>query len=153
MHRKNRERKGNLKLECGWCAHCRGANIVILNWQKPLWKKSGRDEPMWIVIHMCMEAAQGISLYSYPYLNLVKPSWFSYYLLCFFLQQNQSTRGQNRWEVPQIMYTHVSKNDKIKFKKQQNSCSEKTKKLDSAGRWLIPVILLIWEAEIRMILV
>jgi hypothetical protein len=33
--------------------HCRGANIVILNWQRPLWegdpevvKRSGRDEPM-----------------------------------------------------------------------------------------------------------
>jgi hypothetical protein len=32
-------------------------------------KRSGRDEPMWIVIHMCMEATLGISLYSYLYLN------------------------------------------------------------------------------------
>jgi hypothetical protein len=47
------------------------SNIVILNWQRPLWegdqevvKRSGRDEPMWIVIHMCMEAMLGISLYS-----------------------------------------------------------------------------------------
>jgi hypothetical protein len=54
----------------------------------------------------------------------------SYYLLCFFLQQNQITRRQNRFcpealggggrrrEVAQIMYTHVSKckNDKMKFK-------------------------------------
>jgi hypothetical protein len=32
---RNRERKGNLKLECGWCVHCRGVNIVILNCQRP----------------------------------------------------------------------------------------------------------------------
>jgi hypothetical protein len=25
-------------------------------------KMSGRDEPMWVVIHMCMEAMIGISL-------------------------------------------------------------------------------------------
>jgi hypothetical protein len=51
-------------------------NIVILNWQIALWegdqevvKRSGRDEPIQVVIHMCMEAMLGISLYSYPYLN------------------------------------------------------------------------------------
>jgi hypothetical protein len=47
----------------------RGANIVILHWQRPLWegdwevvKRSGRDEPVWVVIHMCMEAMLGKSL-------------------------------------------------------------------------------------------
>jgi hypothetical protein len=30
-YRKNREMEENLKLESGWCAHCRGATIVILN--------------------------------------------------------------------------------------------------------------------------
>jgi hypothetical protein len=30
-HGRNRERKGNLKFECGWYAHCRGGNKVILN--------------------------------------------------------------------------------------------------------------------------
>jgi uncharacterized membrane protein len=34
--------------------------------------RSGRDEPMWGVIHMCMEAMLGISLYSYLYLKLAK---------------------------------------------------------------------------------
>jgi hypothetical protein len=44
-------------------------NIVILNWQRPLWegdrevgKRSGRDEPMWVAIHMCMEATLGFCL-------------------------------------------------------------------------------------------
>jgi hypothetical protein len=50
VHWKNREREGNLKLQCV------GVNIVILNWQRPLWegdqevvKRSGRDEPMWVI--------------------------------------------------------------------------------------------------------
>jgi hypothetical protein len=32
-------------------------------------KRSGRDESIWVVIHMCMEAMVGISLFSCPYLN------------------------------------------------------------------------------------
>jgi hypothetical protein len=32
------EEEGNLKLEWGWCTHCRGGNIVNLNWQRPLWE-------------------------------------------------------------------------------------------------------------------
>jgi hypothetical protein len=42
---------GNPKLKSVWCAHCRGPNIVTLNWDRALWegdqevvKKSGRDE-------------------------------------------------------------------------------------------------------------
>jgi hypothetical protein len=35
-------------------------------------KRSGRDEPMWIVIYKCMEATLGISLYSYLYLKVAK---------------------------------------------------------------------------------
>jgi hypothetical protein len=77
-------------------------NKVTLNWQRPLWegdqevvKRSGRDEPMGVVIHMCMEAMLGISLYSYLYLKRAKMVCLSYYLLCFSLQQNQRTRG--RW--------------------------------------------------------
>jgi hypothetical protein len=55
----------------GWCTHCIGVNIVILHWES-LWegeqevvKRSGRYEPMWVVIPMCMEAMLGISLYIY----------------------------------------------------------------------------------------
>jgi hypothetical protein len=53
-----------------------GANIITLKQQRPLWegdrevlKRSGRDETIRVVIHMCMEAMLGISLYGYPYLN------------------------------------------------------------------------------------
>jgi hypothetical protein len=36
--------------------------------EKPDTKKSGRDESIRVVIHLCMQLL-GISLYSYPYLN------------------------------------------------------------------------------------
>jgi hypothetical protein len=76
-------------------------NIVILNWQKPLWegnlevmKRSGRDEPVWVAIHMCMEAMLGISLYNYLYLKLATMLRLSYYLLCFLFNKWRK-RGWN----------------------------------------------------------
>jgi hypothetical protein len=88
-------------------------------------KRSGRDEPIWVVIHMFMEAMPGISVYSYLYLKLAKMLCLSYYLRCF--QQNWRTRTEQvvsrrtgkigkEGKVTQIRYTHVSKckNDKIK---------------------------------------
>jgi hypothetical protein len=105
-------------------------NIVILNWQRPLWegdqkvvKRSGRDESVWVAVCKCMEATLGIFLYRHLYLKLVKTLSFLL-LLMFSLQQNQRRGGQNgfccwgwegRWHK-QTMYTHVSKckNDKIK---------------------------------------
>jgi hypothetical protein len=106
-------------------------NIVILNWLRPVWesdqeveKMSGRQEPMWVAIHMCMEAMLEISLYSYLYFKLAKTLCLSYYSLCFLFnkigykssQQDMSGRGSVRGEVAQRMYTRVSKykNDKIK---------------------------------------
>jgi hypothetical protein len=69
-------------------------NKVILNWQRPLWEgdqeiveRSGRDEPMRVAIHMCVEAMLGISLYSYPYLKLTKMPCLSYYFLCFLFNK------------------------------------------------------------------
>jgi hypothetical protein len=44
---------------------------------------SGRDEPIQVVIHMCIDAILGISLYSYLYLKLAKILCFSYYFICF----------------------------------------------------------------------
>jgi hypothetical protein len=44
-------------------------------------KRSGRDEPMWVAIHKCMEAMLGISLSSYLYLKLAKALCLPYYLL------------------------------------------------------------------------
>jgi hypothetical protein len=88
VYRRNREREENLKLESGWCAHCSGANKVVLNWQWKLlegdWevgKRSGRYKSIWVVIHMCMESMLGIFLYSYFYLKLAKTLCLSYYCL------------------------------------------------------------------------
>jgi hypothetical protein len=56
-------------------------------------KRSGRDEPMWDVIHKCMEAMLGISLYSYLYLKLAKTLCLSYYLLCFLFNKIREQEG------------------------------------------------------------
>jgi hypothetical protein len=45
-------------------------------------ERSGRDEPIQVVIHMCMEAMLGLSLYSCLYLKLAKTVCLSYYRLC-----------------------------------------------------------------------
>jgi hypothetical protein len=57
-------------------------------------KRSGRDEPMWVVILMCREAMLGISLYSYLYLKPVKMLCLSYYLLCFLFNKIREQEGQ-----------------------------------------------------------
>jgi hypothetical protein len=43
-------------------------------------KSSGRDESIRVVIHKCMEATLGISLYSYLYLTLAKMLCLSFSL-------------------------------------------------------------------------
>jgi hypothetical protein len=81
-------------------------NKVILNWQRQLWegdwevlKSSGRDESIWVVIHMCMEAMLGISLHSYLYLKLEKPLCLSYYLLCFLFNKiGEEGRTGSAWK-------------------------------------------------------
>jgi hypothetical protein len=58
--------------------------------------RSGRDEPIWVAIHMLMEAMLGISLYSYLYLKLAKMQCLSYYLLSFLfnkIREQESRTG------------------------------------------------------------
>jgi hypothetical protein len=83
-------------------------NIAILNWQRPLWegdqevvKRSGRDEPVEVIILMCMETTQGISLFIYLYLKLAKTPCFSYYLCFFFYKigEQEGGTGSAHWEV------------------------------------------------------
>jgi hypothetical protein len=72
----------------------------------PLWegdwavvKRSGGDEPMWVAIHMCMEAMLGISLYSYLCLKLAKMLYLSYYLLCFLFNKiGEEGRTGSAWK-------------------------------------------------------
>jgi hypothetical protein len=49
-------------------------------------KRSDRDEPMWVVMHMCMETKLRVSLCSYLYLKVAKTLCL-YYLLCFVLNK------------------------------------------------------------------
>jgi hypothetical protein len=58
-------------------------------------KKSGRDESIWVVIHMYMETMLRIFLCSYLFLKLAKMLSFLL-LLMSSLQQNWK-RGQNRF--------------------------------------------------------
>jgi hypothetical protein len=64
-------------------------------------KRSDRDEPIWVVMHISMETTQGISLYSYFYLTLAKNATSSYYLSCFSFhkiqEQEGSTVSVHRW--------------------------------------------------------
>jgi hypothetical protein len=50
-------------------------------------KRSGRDEPIWVVKHMCMEAMLRISPYSYPYLKQAKTLCLSYYCICLLFNK------------------------------------------------------------------
>jgi hypothetical protein len=50
-------------------------------------KRSGRDEPIQVVIYLCMETMLGISLYSYLYLKLAKLLYLFNYLLCFLFNK------------------------------------------------------------------
>jgi hypothetical protein len=85
--------------------------------------RSNRDEPMWVAIHMCLEATLAISVYSYFYLRLAKC-----YVFLIIVYVFSSTKLENKrveevlsriWrEVAQTMYSCGSKcrNNKI-FKK------------------------------------
>jgi hypothetical protein len=62
-------------------------------------KRSGRNEPIWVVIHMGMEAMLGISLYSYPYLKLAKMLCLSYYCLCLLINKiGEEGRTGSAWK-------------------------------------------------------
>jgi hypothetical protein len=76
-------------------------NIVILNCQRSLWegeqevvKRSGRDEPMWIAIHMCMETTLRISMYSYLYLKLAKCDVFLFISYVFSSTKSEKRRAE-----------------------------------------------------------
>jgi hypothetical protein len=80
-------------------------------------KRSGKEEPMWIVIYMCMETMLRISLYSYLYLKIAKMLSLSY-LLFFSSTKSENKRaeqvlprgmGTGVGKVAKTVYTHVGK--------------------------------------------
>jgi hypothetical protein len=76
-------------------------------------KRSGRDEPVWVVINRCMETTLGISLCSCLYLKPAKMLCVSYYLLCFLFNKISEQEGRTgsawKWGVgagdPNNVYT------------------------------------------------
>jgi hypothetical protein len=92
-------------------------------------KRTREDEPIGVVIHVCMEISHGNSLYSYPYLKLAKTSCFLSFI--FFSSTKSENRraeqvlqgggagtswrgevaekGGRRMNMVQIMCTHVCK--------------------------------------------
>jgi hypothetical protein len=56
-------------------------------------KRSGKDEPMWVVIHKCMEAMLEISLHSYLYLKVAKTLCLSYLLSFLFNKIGEQEGG------------------------------------------------------------
>jgi hypothetical protein len=55
-------------------------------------KRSGRDEPVWVAVHECMEAMLGISLYSCLYLTLAKNDVFLV-ISCFLFNKIGEEEG------------------------------------------------------------
>jgi hypothetical protein len=83
-------------------------------------KKSGRDEPIWVIIHKCMETTQGISLYNYLCLKLAKCHVF---LIIFYVFSSTKLENKKAEQVlmgggvggaPNNVYTCKCKHDKIK---------------------------------------
>jgi hypothetical protein len=70
-------------------------------------KRSGREEPVWVAIHKCMEAMLGISV------SQTSKNAMSFLSLKFSLQQNQRTEGRTgstrKRGWGRTVYTHVSK--------------------------------------------
>jgi hypothetical protein len=58
--------------------------VSIFSWagDREVVKRSGRDESIRVVIHLCMEAILGISLHSCLYLKIAKILCLSCYCLC-----------------------------------------------------------------------
>jgi hypothetical protein len=74
-------------------------NLKIWEGDWEVVKRSGRDEPIWVVIHMCMEAMLGISLYSYLYVKLAKMLCLSYYRVCLvFYKIGEEGRAGFAWK-------------------------------------------------------
>jgi hypothetical protein len=74
-------------------------------------KRSGRDEPVWVTIHKCMEAMLGISLYSFLYLKLAEMLCLSYYLLCFLfnkvIEQESGTGSVQKQEWGEVKNVYI----------------------------------------------
>jgi hypothetical protein len=73
-------------------------------------KRSGRDEPMWVIVHKCIETTLGIFLYSCLYLKLAKMLCLSYFLLCFLsnkIREQEGGTGSDRKRGREVAQTCI----------------------------------------------
>jgi hypothetical protein len=113
--------------------------------------RSGRDEPKWVVICMCMEAMLRISLYSFLYLKLAKTLCLLILTYVFSSTKSENKRSEQvltrsgrrgggecvKGEVALTMYSHVSKHKNHKKKNKQHLLSPNTHTLvDASGTYL-----------------
>jgi hypothetical protein len=72
---------------------------VTIQGDQEVVKRSCRDESIQVVIHTCMEAMLGISLYSYPDLKLAKMLCLSCYCLCLLFNKiGEEGRTGSAWK-------------------------------------------------------
>jgi hypothetical protein len=57
-------------------------------------ERTCRDEPIRVVIYICMKTTQGNFLCSFHYQKIAKPPCFSYYLLCVFFYKIGEQEGR-----------------------------------------------------------
>jgi hypothetical protein len=71
----------------------------LVSWEgdQKVVKRSGRDESIRVVIHLCMEAMLAISLYNYLYLKLAK-----HYVFLLIIYVFSSTKSENK-NVEQVL--------------------------------------------------
>jgi hypothetical protein len=63
-------------------------------------KKTREDEPIGVVVHICMKTTQGNFRCSYLYLKLAKASCFSFYLFSSTKSEKKRVEQEvsHRWE-------------------------------------------------------
>jgi hypothetical protein len=57
-------------------------------------EETGRDEPVGVVIHICMGTTQGSSPCNYLYLNLAKMASFSFIFYAFSFTKSENRRAE-----------------------------------------------------------
>jgi hypothetical protein len=89
-------------------------------------KRSGRDEPIWVVIHICMETTNNLPIHLSSSQMSNKAMLFLSSDMCFFNkigEQEDRAGSAQRWgamKVAKIMYIHVSKCKNYKGKLKKN---------------------------------
>jgi hypothetical protein len=102
-YEKERKSKTCTCLMCSLYRHeCRNLKLAGATVGRGLGRseEESRNEPIGVVIHICMETSQGIPLCSYLHLKLAKTPCFSFSLSCFFfykIGEQEDRTGSATW--------------------------------------------------------